>query len=317
MPCPGAGRFSTLACVHPVLALFRHNAWATERLLEFCEGRPETTAPAERDVYGGIVPMFNHILSGETGYLRLVTGELPKDRVRESSPRALADLKEPARWLAQRWSAVLDGERDPEPVLLYQRGDDAEVMADWVPLAQCVHHGDDHRTQVATLLDRHGVEPPRLDGWTFAAGTAAAGSWRPWWAALLRRVAGHHHWATERLLEHCRALTPEQLALSAPGTSGSISDILDRLVSFDRSYLASLAGGGDWLAYLDSGPDFEAVVKSGDAESPAWVLVLQALHHGNRHRTHAGTILLNHQLEAPDIDVWSYAWAEGALKPLD
>jgi uncharacterized damage-inducible protein DinB len=30
--------------MHPVLALFRRNAWATERLLEFCQGRPEAEA---------------------------------------------------------------------------------------------------------------------------------------------------------------------------------------------------------------------------------------------------------------------------------
>ena len=48
----------------------------------------------------------------------------------------------------------------------------------------------------------------------------------------------------------------------------------------------------------------------------AWVVVLQAIHHGNDHRTHAGTVLLNQQLEAPEIDVWSYAWAEGKLRPL-
>jgi uncharacterized damage-inducible protein DinB len=73
--------------VHPILALLRRNAWATDKLLEFCQGRPESAAPAEGDVYGGIEPMFNHIVSAETGYLRLLTGELPADRVRESEPR--------------------------------------------------------------------------------------------------------------------------------------------------------------------------------------------------------------------------------------
>ena len=153
--------------MHPVLALFRHNTWATERLLEFCEGRPEVAAPAEGDVYGRIEPMFNHIVSGETGYLRLLTGQVPEDRVRESTPRPLSELREPIRWLAERWIPALEAERDPEAVLPYQRGDDAEHMADWIPLVQCAHHGDDHRTQVATLLGRHGIEAPNLDGWAF------------------------------------------------------------------------------------------------------------------------------------------------------
>jgi uncharacterized damage-inducible protein DinB len=332
-------RFLTLAFVHPVDALFRRNAWATERLLDFCEGRPEATSPAEEDVYGGIEPMFNHILSAETGYLRLVTGELPEDRVRESNPRPLQALREPARWLEERWAAALETDRDPELVLSYQRGDDAEVMPDWLPLVQCVHHGDDHRTQVATLLGRHGTEAPSLDGWDFGEiATAADGGVRKWWALLLGRCISYHLWATERLLERCRELSPEQLALSAPGTYGSINATLDHLLSADRSYLTRLQGGRatpdleaggprpllehlarlreGWLAYLSSEPDFEVMVETRVGQSAAWVFVLQAIHHGNDHRTHTGTVLLRYQLEAPEIDVWSYAWAEGALRPL-
>ena len=163
---------------------------------------------------------------------------------------------------------------------------------------------------------------------------------RGWWAALLERCFGHHLWATERLLERCRGLSPEQLALSAPGTYGSIGATLDHLLSADRSYLSRMMGGRatppleaggpepllehhlarqreGWLAYLHSGPDFDLLIERREGgESPAWVVVLQAIHHGNDHRTHAGTVLLSHQLEAPEIDVWSYAWAEGALRKL-
>ena len=271
--------------MHPVLALFRRNGWATERLLEFCDGRPEVTSPGDADVYGGIEPMFNHILGAETGYLRLLTGELPADRVRERKPRPLSELREPARWLAERWPAALDGDRDAELIRPYQRGDDPELMPDWIPLVQCVHHGDDHRTQVATLLSRHGVDAPGLDGWAFAEEFSGSGTGdaavHDWWAELLGRFVGYHVWATERLLEQCQRLSPEQLALSAPGTYGSIDATLDHLVSIDRSYLSRLMGGRatppleargpgpllehlarqreDWLAYLASGPDFEVL----------------------------------------------------------
>ena len=329
--------------MHPVLALFRRNAWATERLLEFCQGRPEAAAPAEADVYGGIVPTFNHILGAETGYLRLLTGELSEDRVEETSPRSLSDLQGPGRWLAERWRAALDADRNPELVLPYQRGNDPELMPDWLPLVQSVHHGDDHRTQVATLLTRHGVECPRLDGWAFAeewtAEVAGVAATADWWAQLLRRFFGHHLWATQRLLETCRDLSPEQLAFSAPGTYGSLAATLDHLLSADRSYLSRLRGGqrlpaleaggpepllehlarqrDGWYEYLDSRPDFGAVIERREGGNvPAWVAVLQAIHHGNDHRTHAGTVLLSHRLDVTDIDVWGYAVAEGALQPL-
>jgi uncharacterized damage-inducible protein DinB len=211
-------------------------------------------------------------------------------------------------------------------------------MPDWLPLIQTVHHGDDHRTQVNTLLSRLGIEAPDLDGWSFGESEAAVpgDKSRDWWAPLLRRFFGHHLWATEQLLKHCLTLSPEQLALTAPGTFGSIIDTLDHLVSSDRSYLAGVTVGGrlpplnaggaapllehlarsreGWLTYLDSKPDFEAMVRRKDRSYPAWILVLQAIHHGNDHRTHAGTALLRHGLEPGDLDVWGYGIAEGKLQ---
>ena len=315
--------------MHPVVALFCRNAWATDRLLGFCAGRPETALPAESDVYGNIDALFNHIVSSEAGYLRLVTGKFPKDRVLLSEPRPLSDLREPAESLLERWLETLQTERDPEVVLPFQRGDDRELMPDWLPLVQAAHHGDDHRTQVATLLSRHRIEAPDLDGWSFAetAAHAAGGKPREWWAPLLRRFFGHHLWATERLLERCGALSPAQLALTAPGTYGSIGDTLDHLMSSDRSYLSGVTGHGrtpllehlarqreGWMAYLDSGPDFDVMIDRSSGSYPAWVLVLQAIHHGNDHRTHAGTALLRNGLVPEEIDVWGYGMAEGKLQ---
>ena len=324
--------------MHPIVALYRRNAWATDRLLAFCEGRPEATIPADGDVYGSIEALFNHIVRSEAGYLRLVTGKLPKDRVVVSEPRLVGELRQPARELLDLWLATLQTDRDPEVVQLFQRGDDPELMPDWLPLVQTVHHGDDHRTQVSTLLGRHGAEAPDLDGWSFGeSGSEGAGDKaRSWWAPLLRRFFGHHLWATERLLEHCRPLTPVQLALSAPGTYGSIIDTLDHLVSADRSYLSGLTGGGrtppisagtpgallehltrqreGWFAYLDSKPDFEMMIERRSGPQPAWVVVTQAIHHGNDHRTHAGTALLRAGLEPEEIDVWGYGIAEGKLQ---
>ena len=37
-----------------------------------------------------------------------------------------------------------------------------------VRLAQAVHHGTDHRSQVCTVLTTLGVEPPPIDAWDFA-----------------------------------------------------------------------------------------------------------------------------------------------------
>ena len=333
--------------MHPMLAMFRRNAWANERLLEFCGKQPPdiVTAVAGKDVYGGVDALLTHIVAAETGYLPLITGERRSARMSDAKPLPLGELLEPARWSAERWPGALDFDRDPEEVLRYQRGRDREWMTDWLPLVQCIHHGDDHRTQVATLLGRQGVETPELDGWAFGEiteapdGSASDGSATDRRSSVLRRCFGHHLWATELLLQRCTGLSPEQLALSTPGTYGSIGDTLDHLVSSDRSYLARLRGGTrqppldaggpgpllehlarqseDWLSYLDTGPDFDAVILRRDGgQSPAWVVVMQAIHHGNDHRTHVGTVLLHHDLEVPELGAWEYGLAVGALQVL-
>jgi uncharacterized damage-inducible protein DinB len=38
-----------------------------------------------------------------------------------------------------------------------------------IRLAQALHHGTDHRSQVCTALTTLGIEPPAIDVWDFAA----------------------------------------------------------------------------------------------------------------------------------------------------
>ena len=323
--------------MHPTIALFQRNAWATERLLNWCQWQPAAANPAAADVYGGVEATFNHILAAETRYLRLLTSETPADPVAEKAPRSLAELREPGRRLAQRWLAVLDTERDLDEIRIHDRPSGKVEMPDWLPLVQAVHHGDDHRAQIGTLLGRAGVITPELDGWFFGFNPWPQGTPPGWAESMLRRSVGHHVWATSRLLEHCRSLSDEQLALSAPGTYGSVVETLRHLVSSDCGYLSRLNRKGrppaleddlsailerwdgqpeSWVTYLDSRPDHEVTVECSDGWYPAWILVLQAIHHGNEHRTNVGTVLLGHQIEAPELDVWAYATAEGVLRDL-
>jgi uncharacterized damage-inducible protein DinB len=321
--------------MHPTLALFQRNVWATERLLNWCRWQPATST-ADSDVYGGVEANFNHILGAETRYLHLLTGELSADPVSEKTPRSLAELREAGGELAQRWMALLETERDVDELRIHARGGGKEEMPDWVPLVQAVHHGDDHRAQIGTLLGRAGVMTPDLDGWFFGFEPSSTGTPPRWADSMLKRSAGHHLWATRRLLEHCRSLSDDQVALSSAGTYGSILETLHHLVSSDRGYLSRLNRGGlkqpleigslsalqghwdrqseGWLTYLDSEPDYEGTVECSDGWYPAWILVLQSIHHGNEHRTHVGTVLLGNSIEAPEIDVWSYGDAEGVLR---
>ena len=47
-----------------------------------------------------------------------------------------------------------------------------------IRLAQALHHGTDHRSQICTALTTLGVEPPEIDVWAFAAKRAGSSSFR-------------------------------------------------------------------------------------------------------------------------------------------
>jgi hypothetical protein len=46
------------------------------------------------------------------------------------------------------------------------------------------------------------------------------------------------------------------------------------------------------------------------------VVIIQALHHGNDHRTHICTILGAGDITYGDMDVWAYGDATGAMVPI-
>ena len=58
---------------------------------------------------------------------------------------------------------------------------------------------------------------------------------------MLRQLR-HDVWATDKLIEHCRQLTPEQLQFSVPGTYGTVLRTLQHIVSSDEGYLIRLLG---------------------------------------------------------------------------
>jgi uncharacterized damage-inducible protein DinB len=158
---------------------------------------------------------------------------------------------------------------------------------------------------------------------------------------MLRQLR-HDMWATERLLEHCRALSPPPLDLTVPGTYGTIRRTFAHIVRADERYLEQLglvrreslldldsATLADVAAHLDTvkaaveklfaGAEFEPDrwipdTREASEELQPWTMVAQFVHHGSDHRAHIGTILGAHGLESPLLDVWTYGWETGAIR---
>ena len=150
----------------------------------------------------------------------------------------------------------------------------------------------------------------------------------------------HHAWATQRLIDLCLELTPEQLETSVPGTYGSIIDTMRHLVGGDAGYLADVtrdrartidvdamelgelravieADASAWREVLASHPDADENVHEVDEsdgferDAPIGLRLAQALHHGSEHRSQICTVLTNLGIEPPSIDVWDYGVSTG------
>lgn len=159
---------------------------------------------------------------------------------------------------------------------------------------------------------------------------------------LLGDAFAHHIWATERLIDECAALSPAQLATSAPGTFGPIIDTLRHLVTSDSWYLtffreptepiddgmemglaelrSMIAGNGiAWNELLAGRLDADTdVVEHGDGwdfHSPLGFRLAQVIHHGTDHRSQICTALTSLGLTPPEIDLWSFGEATGRTRP--
>lgn len=122
-----------------MLRQLRHDVWATDRLIAHCRGLP--AEQLERTVlgtYGTVRATLAHIVSSDEGVERLfASGEVDGDRVIGDTP-----LRRPDQ---PRFE-----------------------MAAWVPLTQFVHHGNDHRSHVASILSANGVPGPDAQVWPYA-----------------------------------------------------------------------------------------------------------------------------------------------------
>ena len=157
----------------------------------------------------------------------------------------------------------------------------------------------------------------------------------------------HDEWANTQLLEFCRGVPEEQLAVPGTGTYAGVLETFNHILKGEAGYLRRLAGtgpawvddegGGDpgdvdprsldlqallsraeemgrrWKEFLSEPLDAERVIilDEGAYEAHAGVLVAQALHHGNAHREQISLMLTAAGFEPPGIQAWEYAHATG------
>lgn len=163
----------------PMAAIFEHNAWATERLIEVCAQLPAEQLDATTEAaYGSIRETLVHLLSAEQYYLTRLGHPYPPHRVVEGEFAGFEVMTRVVRENGERFAAAAPGAAD-----LVVAGTDNDTFEDidaTVFLVQAINHSTEHRTQVMTMLTQLGAGPPdldaQLDGWSWGE---ASGALRP------------------------------------------------------------------------------------------------------------------------------------------
>jgi uncharacterized damage-inducible protein DinB len=146
---------------------FGHHIWATRRLIEACEAlEPQQLATSAPGTYGSILMTLRHLVGSDCSYLFVSTDGLrpmiDPDEMDLSQLRAVMEDNDAA------WSRLLENDVDPDRWQVRHRDDGSETHATLgIRLAQALHHGTDHRSQVCTALTMLGIEPPDIDAWEY------------------------------------------------------------------------------------------------------------------------------------------------------
>ncbi len=147
---------------------FGHHVWATLRVVDVCLAlTPEQLGIAVQGTYGPILETVRHLVGADASYLFAMTGgritPIDEDRMDLPELRAAMESHGPA------WSGLLAQDLDPNAITVRRRDDGSESHAPMgIRLAQALHHGTDHRSQICTTLTTLGIEPPAIDVWDYA-----------------------------------------------------------------------------------------------------------------------------------------------------
>jgi len=160
---------------------FEHDIWATEQLIAHVRKlAPEQLELTSPGTYGTIRSTLQHIVSSDENYVIRITGKLLHDLpFRTNDPATLDDIAAHLAHVKAGVARLFDGPRLEAEGLLadtpLRRPDAPRIeMSTWVPAAQFVNHGTDHRSQINAILATHGLETIDLQIWPYAMGLGAS-----------------------------------------------------------------------------------------------------------------------------------------------
>ncbi|HEY7030593.1 MAG TPA: DinB family protein [Thermomicrobiales bacterium] len=165
-----------------LVELFRHNAWANQRLFDACAGLSDAQLDATVvGTFGSIRNTLVHIVGAQERYVAALAEAGPVRASRERAPfPGLAELRDGARTSGEALVELAAQTQSGATVTTTWRGE-GYTLPVWLLLVQAINHATEHRAQVAAILTQLGIEPPGMDGWTYHE-TCFDGDWSLLWA---------------------------------------------------------------------------------------------------------------------------------------
>ena len=151
---------------------FRHHIWATEQVLDACASlTPEQLEVPVPGTYGSIIETLRHIVQADSFYLTIFTdGRV--ELIEKEAKLGVDELRSRFSTFGAEYETLLASDPDPDADLIERGGDGSEFHSKMgLRLAQVVHHGSDHRSQICTALTGLGVTPPDIDLWAYGDAT--------------------------------------------------------------------------------------------------------------------------------------------------
>jgi len=152
---------------------FGHHLWANQLILDACATlTPEQLATPVPGTYGSIETTLRHLIQADSFYLWIQDGSAGDGPpIPAANTLSIAELRAANDRHAEGYRALLTGPQDPD-IEVAEHGDTWDFVAPLgIRVAQVVHHGSDHRSQICTGLTALGVAPPDIDLWAYGAAT--------------------------------------------------------------------------------------------------------------------------------------------------
>lgn len=146
-----------------------HHSWATEQLLDRCAALSgEELSRHIPAIYGSTLDTVRHLVDADTWYLWCISGGDLGLEDFDADGLPLPDLRPVAAATAAGWVEIVARELDPDADIAVRRADGHVTHATvGIRLAQVLHHGSDHRSQICTALTVLGHAPPEFDVWAY------------------------------------------------------------------------------------------------------------------------------------------------------